>query len=64
MFQLAMKAKIACTAIAGFIMGVVAVLICIPVVNLFYKLFEKYPDFFLSRFVLTGSFKKAEQSSE
>ena len=27
-------------------------------------LFEKYPDFFLSRFVLTGSFRKAEQLSE
>ena len=50
--------------IAGYVIGVIAVLVCLPIVDLFYKLFEKYPDLFLSRFVLTGSFKKNGQLSE
>ena len=44
--------------IAGFIVGLSSALLCIPFVRALYKLFEKYPDHFLSRYCLTGSFKK------
>ena len=43
--------------LAGFITGIISVLICIPFVKLFYSLFEKYPNFPLSRFCLTGKWK-------
>ena len=44
--------------IGGLIVGIIAAYLCLLVVNLLYKLFNKYPDFVLSRYFLTGSFKK------
>ena len=43
--------------LAGFIVGIISVLLCLPFVKLFYYLFNRYPKFPLSRFVLTGKWK-------
>lgn len=45
----------------GYLVGVIAAIICIPFVNLFYWFFNKYPDWSFSRYCLTGSFKKQEK---
>lgn len=50
--------------IAGFIVGVISAFLCLLVVKLFYKLFEKYPDCILSRYFLTGHLKKDKKVVE
>ncbi|MBR2577413.1 MAG: phosphatase PAP2 family protein [Erysipelotrichaceae bacterium] len=49
--------------LAGYLVGVISTLICVPFVIMFYKLFSKYPDFPLSRFVLTGKWKKEKNAT-
>lgn len=46
--------------IAGYIVGIISAFLCIPCVKLFFIIFNKYPDFPLSRFCLTGKWKKEE----
>ncbi len=44
--------------LGGLIVGTLSSYLCLLIVNLLYKLFNKYPDFVLFRYFLTGSFKK------
>ena len=43
--------------IFGYLVGILAAIICIPFVKLFYYFFNKYPDNFFSKYCLTGKFK-------
>lgn len=43
--------------IAGAVVGIIATIVCIPFVNLFYYFFNKYPDNFFSKYCLTGKIK-------
>lgn len=49
--------------IAGLIVGTISAFLCLLVVKLFYKLFEKYPDFFFSRYCLTGRLKEKKEKN-
>lgn len=44
--------------IGGMLVGILATIICIPFVELFYYFFKKYPDNFFSHYCLTGKWKK------
>lgn len=44
--------------LAGYIVGVISALLCIPCVKIIYTLINKYPDNFFSRYCLTGSIFK------
>lgn len=44
--------------VAGCIIGILAAIICIPFVKLFYWFFNKYPDLAFCKYCLTGETKK------
>ena len=49
--------------VAGYIIGILAVIICIPFVKLFYWFFRKYPDLAFCKYCLTGKTKKAKRKN-
>jgi len=46
--------------IFGYLTALVASLLCFPAYNLLMFIFKKYDNFFLSRYIFTGSFKKKD----
>lgn len=46
--------------IAGFVVGIISAILCIPCVKLIYYLCEKFPNNFFSRYVLTGNSKEKQ----
>ena len=50
--------------VAGYIIGMLSAIICIPFVKLFYWFFRKYPDLAFSRYCLTGETKKSKKKKE